>query len=823
VSVSTEVRIGFIKVEALPEARTPVILTRTTSRNNREPRAIMKTTNEIRKQFVPLMTKLWRVGFGLLTLAALGTALVGKAQTIRWQEDWESGAEDRWYADNGYWEIGAPTYGPPTNSFGRRTHQGNHCAATVLNGDYVDDRQSRLISAPIFVPTASQSPRLRFWHWWSFNCYDYGQVQISTNNGANWVGLSPGYGAASDNYDSSGNWTRAWLDLTPYAGRAVQIGFFFYSRSDFPCDGSWNTEVAPGWYVDEVMIESGPLPSMLGFENFEDALAGDRWVADFGVWEIGVPASGPAANSLGRRAHEGTNCLATILTGNYTDNRTSRVSSQPLVVPPAATNPRLRFWHWWSFNCYDYGQVQISTNNGASWIELSPGYGAASGNYDSSGNWTRPSLDLTPYAGQLVRIGFFFYSRSDFPCDGSWNVEIAPGWYVDEVMIESGPLAGMLALDSLEDALASDRWVADFGVWEIGVPTSGPATNSLGRRAHEGTNGLATILTGNYTDNRVSRISSQPFVVPPAATNPRLRFWHWWSFNCYDYGQVQISTNNGAGWIALATYASSSPWTQPQLDLKPYAGKTVRIAFFFYSRSDFGCDGSWNVEVGPGWYVDEIRLVHDFAAMLLDQPIVRTQMTACVSLGIAASAPSSTVNFVLQAPADHLGNPTLNLAGCWTGSMTSLSRSQWAVSLTNTCTATPMGVVSIGSICFTAISTQSVAVPLTIADLSGPPAPVRGFGSRAMLIADQPMLESWLGPNQQRMLTVYGKPNSSYEIRYATELMCGSLSSPGNCIVDSSQWRVAWTNTVSAGLFITSPVQGSLSNAPVLFFHANEK
>ena len=738
--------------------------------------------------------------FGLLVM--LGPALVAGAQTITWQENWESpDAQECWAADFGYWEIGVPTFGPPTNSLGSRAHQGTNVAATVLGGNYTDDRQSRLSSCPIQVPAAN--PRLRFWHWWSFNCYDYGQVQISTNNGSSWVVLSPNYGSASGNYDSSGKWTQTWLDLTPYAGKTVRIGFFFQSASGFSCDGSSSVEVAPGWYVDEVVVESGSLPTMLAADSFEDALALDRWVADFGVWEIGVPTSGPPiVNS--NRTHSGSNCLATILSGNYTDDRTSRISSQPLLVPAEGMNPRLRLWHWWSFNCYDSGQVQISTNNGASWVILSPTYGSPSGNYDSSGKWTRAWLDLTPYAGKTVRIGFFFQSASGFSCDGSSSIEVAPGWYVDEVVIESGPLPTMLAADSFEDALALDRWVADFGVWEIGVPTSGPGA------AHEGTNCLATILSGDYIDDRNSRIRSHDFVVPPMETNPRLRFWHWWNFNCYDYGEVQISTNNGASWVVLATYSASSPWTRPQIDLSRYAGKTARIAFRFVSASGFSCDGSSSVEVAPGWYVDEIRLLHDFTASLLNSPVVRTQNSGCISLGIGASSPPSIVNFTVQVPSGHLASPILSTESCWSGGIVPLSGSQWAVTLTNNCAVMPMGVATAGSICFTATSTQSAFVPLTIVNMSGPTPPLYSFGSRAVTIANEPLLEATMVAGT-RTLTTYGKANTAYEIRHATN---STTARP---------WPPAWTNIVPANLFTNRLVTGSLSNASALFLYANEQ
>ena len=526
-------------------------------------------------------------------------------------------AADRWVADFGIWEVGRPTYGPPTNSLGQRAYGGTNCLATMLNGNYTDDRSSRVMSPSFVVPASDQNPRLRFWHWWSFSCDDSGQVQISTNNGATWTALSPGYAA-----DSSGKWTRPSLDLRAYAGRAVRIGFYFYSHNaDYggccgPCyDG--NPDVDAGWYVDEIMVVTGAPPVIPNPDGFEDAEAADRWVADFGIWEVGRPTYGPPTNSLGQRAYGGTNCLATMLNGNYTDDRSSRVMSPSFVVPASDQNPRLRFWHWWSFSCDDSGQVQISTNNGATWTALSPGYAA-----DSSGKWTRPSLDLRAYAGRAVRIGFYFYSHNaDYggccgPCyDG--NPDVDAGWYVDEIMVVTGAPPVIPNPDGFEDAEAADRWVADFGIWEVGRPTYGPPTNSLGQRAYGGTNCLATMLNGNYTDDRSSRVMSPSFVVPASDQNPRLRFWHWWSFSCDDSGQVQISTNNGATWTALSPgYAadSSGKWTRPSLDLRAYAGRAVRIGFYFYSHNaDYGgCCGpcyDGNPDVDAGWYVDEIMVV----------------------------------------------------------------------------------------------------------------------------------------------------------------------------------------------------------------------
>jgi len=217
--------------------------------------------------------RLWGLVATLLLLLFVPLAL--RAQTITWQEAWESPtAQDDWYADNGVWEIGVPTSGPPTDSFGWRAHEGTNCAATILNGNYPDGRESRLVSQPFLVPVASDNPRLRFWHWWSFNSYDWGQVQISTNNGASWNELSGGYDA-----DSSGQWSHAWLNLMAYAGKTVRLGLYFHSESP---------NVSSGWYVDEiVLLATGLAPRITAMPTNLTVIAGSP--ASFTVASDGTP------------------------------------------------------------------------------------------------------------------------------------------------------------------------------------------------------------------------------------------------------------------------------------------------------------------------------------------------------------------------------------------------------------------------------------------------------------------------------------------------------------------------------------------------------
>src|ERR1035441_8263497 len=113
-------------------------------------------------------------------------------------------------------------------------------------------------------------------------------------------------------------------------------------------------------------------------DNFERTDPTDQWNVDNGVWEFGNPATGPATNSAGFRTHDGTNCVATVLAGNYPANTIGRMARLlPFLVPPANQNPRLQFWHWYQFAGNSYGVVQIklgvygSTN---AWVDLSPRY-----------------------------------------------------------------------------------------------------------------------------------------------------------------------------------------------------------------------------------------------------------------------------------------------------------------------------------------------------------------------------------------------------------------------------------------------------------------
>src|SRR5439155_1734354 len=124
----------------------------------------------------------------------------------------ENGWED-WSVQGSVWQIGKPTSGPGA------AHSGTNCAATILNGNYPNYADARLISPAFAVPSAGQQPRLRFWSWHQTagaptgGAGDYGQLQIRTNGGA-WVDVTePLFG------HTGGAWMQRMVDLTAYGGQ----------------------------------------------------------------------------------------------------------------------------------------------------------------------------------------------------------------------------------------------------------------------------------------------------------------------------------------------------------------------------------------------------------------------------------------------------------------------------------------------------------------------------------------------------------------------------------------------------------------------------
>ena len=328
--------------------------------------------------------------------------------------------------------------------------------------------------------------------------------------------------------------------------------------------------------------------AILWQQTWEDPSWIDGWHVDAGTWQVGNPSSGPGD------AFEGGQCAATVLDGNYTESVDSRlIRHQAFVVPPASENPRLRFWHWFSFNADDWGRVQIRETGLEQWQDLSEELYTNS----SSLVWSYPSLDLSSYSGKPVEIAFYFHSQNRVG-----SIDVSSGWYIDSVSVITGPVS-IDSPETWESGLGD--WFSDRGTWQVGVPNSGP--NS----AFNGFQCAATVLDGNYSESVDSRLRSPYFRIPENAERPNLRFQHWFSFNADDWGKVQIR-ELGGDWVDLSQTlinTSGGVWSFPFFDLSEFSGKVVEIAFYFHSQNRVG-----SIDVSSGWYVDDVSISHSISS-----------------------------------------------------------------------------------------------------------------------------------------------------------------------------------------------------------------
>jgi len=316
-----------------------------------------------------------------------------------------------WSADNGVWQVGN------TTAISGGCLGGTGCVATSLDGNYAGNTDTRLQGPRLQLPVVSgmEEVHLRFQQWFSYSRSDSGRVQIqvwdvSTASWGSWINVGTPVA------DTSG-WSLKDVDFTAYAGEIVRLGF--YHTAD--CYYSSCSDTSTGWYIDDVEVVV-KVPEFSG--DFE-AGWGD-WGAGRGLWGVGAPTAGPMD------CYSGERCAGTELEGNYGGNTDSRLVSATTQLPAISgmEEVHLRFQQWFSYSRSDSGRVQIqvwdvSTASWGSWIDVGTPVADTSG-------WSLKDVDLTAYAGEIVRLGF--YHTAD--CYYSSCSDTSTGWYIDDIVLQ---------------------------------------------------------------------------------------------------------------------------------------------------------------------------------------------------------------------------------------------------------------------------------------------------------------------------------------------------------------------------------------------------
>jgi subtilisin family serine protease len=107
---------------------------------------------------------------------------------------------------------------------------------------------------------------------------------------------------------------------------------------------------------------------------------------------------------------------------------------------------------------------------------------------------------------------------------------------------------------------------------------------------------------GAYPDNANTTLTSSAIDLG-AVKNPRLLFSEKHDTEArYDFAHVEVSADGGKHWDEVAKYDGTSDWTDRNVDLKSYEGKSINVRFRMTS------DGSIDKD---GFYVDNLKIAGD--------------------------------------------------------------------------------------------------------------------------------------------------------------------------------------------------------------------
>ena len=395
--------------------------------------------------------------------------------------------------------------------------------------------------------------------------------------------------------DGYGDLNDMYLSVTQPAG---------YVRNHLDCNDS-NGNIHPGATeiegndIDE-NCDGSKTPTITVYSyDFESGENG--WWSDNGIWEVGEPTSGPGS------AYSPSNCAATVLDGNYPSTPDSRFVSPTINLPNVVDGEEilLRFQQYFNYHNADQGVVQIQTFDGTAWSS----WIALKTMISYSSMWHHARVDLTAYAGMLVRIGFYHEDNYE-DTSGTWNNYTNPGWYIDDVEIVKQAVPVFSGTYDFDDANNPwGGWFSDRGIWEIGEPTTGPGI------AFSGTNCIATKLDSNYPSIPDSRLISPVINLPNVVDGEEilLRFQQYFNYHNADKGMIQIQMiDEEGGWTDWATLETkigyTTGWYHARIDLTSFAGMTIRIGFYHEDNYE-DTSGTWNNYTNPGWYIDDVVIL----------------------------------------------------------------------------------------------------------------------------------------------------------------------------------------------------------------------
>ena len=174
------------------------------------------------------------------------------------------------------------------------------------------------------------------------------------------------------------------------------------------------------------------------------------------LWTITATPSNPKWEATSSTFYSAPTSFTDSKNGNYDDDATVTMTLTDAIDLTGYTNPRLIFWTKFDIEGnWDYGQVEVSSNNGGSWIPLEGDYTEPGvGNFQPTGepvydgvesNWVQEKISLANYLSSELKIRFQLRTDGGVTRDG---------WYVDDI----GILIYTIPTSSQDDAVTVTKF-----------------------------------------------------------------------------------------------------------------------------------------------------------------------------------------------------------------------------------------------------------------------------------------------------------------------------------------------------------------------------
>jgi carboxypeptidase T len=155
------------------------------------------------------------------------------------------------------------------------------------------------------------------------------------------------------------------------------------------------------------------------------------------LWTITAIPSIPTWEAATSTFYSSPSCYTDSKTGNYANNATVTMALANPIDLSVHKNPKLIFWTKYDIEAnWDYGQVEISTNNGNTWVPLAGKYSKfGTGSFQPNGqplydgvqsNWVREEISLNGFNSSQTKLRFTLRTDGEVQRDG---------WYVDDIAV----------------------------------------------------------------------------------------------------------------------------------------------------------------------------------------------------------------------------------------------------------------------------------------------------------------------------------------------------------------------------------------------------